>query len=124
MRISWYKVFQKSAASEPGQVVVRDGERCVTFAQLLEAETSLAKKLMAIIGDVRCRPVAVFLPKCAETIIADTAIIHTGNAYMNMDVKTPPERLTNVLRTVQPLLVITDAAHDKSVAQIAVRLVA
>ena len=124
MRINWYREFQASAVAEPARIVVRDGERSLTFAQLLEAETSLARKLVSLIGSARCRPVAVFLPKCAETIIADTAIIHTGNAYMNMDVKTPPERLTNVLRTVQPLLVITDAAHDKSVAQIAVRLVA
>ena len=119
MRVNWYNVFQQAAKAEPDLVVVRDGERCVTFAQLLEAETSLAKKIMAIVGDVRCRPVAVFLPKCAETIIADTAIIHTGNAYMNMDVKTPPERLTNVLKTAQPLLVITDEAHKKNIVQAA-----
>ena len=119
MRINWYKVFSESAETEPNRIVIRDGERCVTFAQLIEAETSLAKKIVSAVGTIRCRPVAVFLPKCAETIIADTAIIHTGNAYMNMDVKTPPERLTNVLKTAQPLLVITDEAHKKNIAQAA-----
>lgn len=116
MRINWYKVFVESAKAEPDRVVIREGERTVTFEQLLAAETSFAKKLAAIVGEARGRPVAVFLPKCVETIVADTAIIHTGNAYMNMDVKTPPERLTNVLKTAQPLLVITDDAHKKNIA--------
>lgn len=116
MRINWYKTFEASAKAEPERVVIRDGEKSVTFAELLAAETALAKKLVAMIGEARCRPIAVFLPKCAETIISDTAIIHTGNAYMNMDVKTPPERLANVLKTAQPLLVLTDSAHEKAIA--------
>ena len=119
MRTNWYKVFVESAQSEPARVVVCDGDRRITFSQLIAAETSLATKIVSMVGAIRCRPVAVFLPKCAETIIADTAIIHTGNAYMNMDVKTPPERLTNVLKTAQPLLVITDEAHRKNIAQAA-----
>lgn len=116
MRINWYKVFAESAQAEPERVVVRDGKRSVTFMQLEAMETSLAKKLATIEGDAKGRPVAVFLPKCVETIVADTAIVHTGNAYMNMDVKTPPERLTNVLKTAQPLLVITDEAHKKNIS--------
>ena len=119
MRINWYKVFETSAKAEPERVVIKDGERTLAFADVLVRETELAKKLVGLIGEVRCRPIAVFLPKCAETIIADTAIIHTGNAYMNMDVKTPPERLTNVLKTAQPLLVITDEAHKKNIVQAA-----
>lgn len=116
MRINWYKVFEASAKSEPGRVVVRDGERSVTFAEMKAMETELAGRIASLIGEAKGHPIAVFLPKCVETIVADTAIIHTGNAYMNMDVKTPPERLTNVLKTAQPLLAITDEAHKKNIA--------
>ena len=119
MRINWYRIFESSAKAEPAHIVIRDGERAISFAELHDAESVLAQRIVAKVGDVRCRPIAVFLPKCAETIISDTAIIHTGNAYMNMDVKTPPERLTNVLKTAQPLLVITDEAHKKNIAQAA-----
>jgi len=119
MRINWYKVFAESAADDPERVVIREGERSVTFAQLKAQETALARRIAALIGPAKGRPIAVFLPKCVETIVTDTAIIHTGNAYMNMDVKTPPERLTNVLKTAQPLLVITDEAHKKNIAQAA-----
>ena len=119
MRNNWYKVFSESALEEPSRVVIRDGERSVSALQLHEEETSLAKRIVSLTGAMIRRPVAVFLPKCAETIIADTAIIHTGNAYMNMDVKTPPERLANVLKTAQPLLVITDEAHKKNIVQAA-----
>ena len=96
----------------------------MVFSDLKAAETSLAKKIVADVGEVRGRPIAVFLPKCIETVVADTAIVHTGNAYMNMDVKTPPERLANVLRTARPLLVITDDAHKKSIETAAEGIVA
>ena len=38
---------------------------------------------------------------------------------MNMDVKTPPERLTNVLRQAQPLAIITDVKHKGIITPIA-----
>jgi len=127
MCINWYRVFAESAIAEPERIVIREGERSVTFAQLKTSETALARRIAALVGTAKGRPIAVFLPKCVETIVADTAIIHTGNAYMNMDVKTPVERLTNVLKTAQPLLVVTDEAHKKNIVQAAegiVRVVA
>ena len=119
MRTNWYNVFAASAKDEPNHVVVSDGDHAVSFSELLSEETAIARKIVSLIGSERCRPIAVFLPKCVGTIIADTAIIHTGNAYMNMDVKTPSERLTNVLKTVLPLLVITDEVHKKNIVQAA-----
>lgn len=124
MRIDGYRVFKSSAESEMSRIVIRDGNRSVTFAQLLAEETAFAKKIVALTGDVRCRPIAGFFLKYVEMIIADTAIIHTGNAYMNMDVKTPPEGLANVLRTAQPLLGVKDEAHKTNIALSALRLVA
>jgi len=116
MRINWYNVFAESAKEEPSQVIIRDGERAFTFGDVLREETALAERIASLVGETTCRPIAVFLSKCAETIIADTAIIHTGNAYMNMDVKTPSERLANVLKMAQPLLVLTDEAHKKNIS--------
>jgi len=115
MRNNWYKVFDESAKAEPCTVAVRDGNRTITFEELQTAETILAGKIVERIGDQCCRPIAVFLPKCIETVIADTSIVHTGNAYMNMDVKTPSERLANVLKTALPLLVITDEEHRRNI---------
>ena len=99
-------------------VAVVDGDNRLSFGELRAAETKIADWLAATYKTTH-RPVAVFLPKCIHTIAADLAIIHSGNAYMNMDVKTPPERLTNVLNQAQPFCIITNNKYCGIIGPIA-----
>ena len=69
-----------------------------------------AKRIAALIvqrQDTMRQPVAVFLPKCARTVLANLGILYSGNCYMNLDVKSPPERLKRILENVAPLVTIT-----------------
>ena len=118
MTTNLIQFFEKTASYNREAVAIRDGELSVSFGELKDQETKYADWLAATYKVTR-RPVAVFLPKCAHTIAADLAIIHSGNAYMNMDVKTPPERLTNVLRQAQPLCIITNEKYRGIIEPIA-----
>lgn len=106
--------FEKTAAESPEKVAVRDGDRDLTFSALAGAAKGLAIRLREVCGGETGRPVAVYLPKSIECIVADLGIVYAGNAYMNLDVKTPAQRIENILRNVQPLCVITDAAHREA----------
>lgn len=110
--------FLKTAAENSVAVAVRDGERTITFGELKEVETKIADWIATEYKETK-RPIAVFLPKCSEAVIADLAIIHSGNAYMNMDVKTPVERLTNILKQSHPLVIITNAKYKAIIGVIA-----
>lgn len=110
--------FSKADSASLNATAIRDGELTVSFEDLRSQEIKYADWLATTYKATR-RPVAVFLPKCAHTIVADLAIIHSGNAYMNMDVKTPSERLTNVLKQAQPLCIITNAKYCGIIAPIA-----
>ena len=118
MHTNLIQYFLSTAADNADVIAIRDGDTSVSFAQLKVAETTVAEWLAASFKTTR-RPIAVFLPKCAHTIVADLAIIHSGNAYMNMDVKTPPERLANVLKQAQPLCIITNAKYRSIIEPIA-----
>lgn len=110
MRTNLVQDFIATAKTHPTAIAVRDGDRSTTFLEVQEGELKIADWLSSTFKVTR-RPVAVFLPKCVQTVVADLAIIHSGNAYMNMDVKTPPERLANVLKQAQPFCVITNAKY-------------
>ena len=110
MKTSLIQYFKETADANPEAVAIRDGKVSVSFGRLKAQEVKYADWLAAAYKVTR-RPVAVFLPKCAHAIVADLAVIHSGNAYMNMDVKTPPERLANVLRQAQPLCIITSEKY-------------
>jgi len=103
--------FAKILEEVPEKTAVIDGERKITFAGLSERALALAALLrQSHNGQIR-RPVAVYLPKSIESIVSDLGIIYSGNAYMNLDVKTPGQRIANILDLIQPLCVVTDETH-------------
>ncbi len=118
MRTSLIQFFETTVKANTDSIAIRDGEMSVSFGELKTQEAKYADWLAATYRVTR-RPIAVFLPKCVHTIAADLAIIHSGNAYMNMDVKTPPERLTNVLKQAQPLCIITNEKYRGIIESIA-----
>ncbi len=107
MHYNFYNEFADTVKNNPQKVAVYDGGVSVTFYQLHARELKFAVCLDSVIAGKIKTPVGVFLPKCTDSIAADIAIIHTGNFYMNLDVKYPEERLRNVFKTVQPSCVVT-----------------
>lgn len=103
--------FEKTVEQYGHKVAVIDGERQITFNALASSAwavgTAVYKKSNAQIK----QPVAVFLPKSIECIAADIGIVYSGNAYMNLDVKTPMQRIGNIIKLVQPAYIITDEKY-------------
>jgi amino acid adenylation domain-containing protein len=93
----------------PDKVALIDGDLRCSFAELAVRAKRCAARLVAR-ADVLNSPVAVFLPKGADVVVADLGIAYSGNIYMNLDVKLPAQRLRNILAHVGPHLVITSRA--------------
>ncbi|MBQ9478250.1 MAG: amino acid adenylation domain-containing protein, partial [Selenomonadaceae bacterium] len=88
------------------KVAVVDGERQTTFGSLFDRAGFLGERLIDAF-DVRRMPIAVYMPKSAEQIAVDIAIIYSGNAYMNIDVKQPVGRTEAILNHICPAGVLT-----------------
>jgi D-alanine--poly(phosphoribitol) ligase subunit 1 len=93
-------------AQVPDKIAVVDIDRDFTFSQLNDLSSRLASHIASLSKETR-KPIAVFLPKTALTIIANLAIIKSANFYTNLDEKSPPERLEKLLKNVAPLIVFT-----------------
>ena len=113
MKINLIEYFIETANSFPNRAAVIDGERQMTFGALDEKARQLAKVLIDSCG-CKNRPIAMFMPKSIEAAQADLAITYSGNAYMNLDVKNPAERLGNILALIQPAAVVTNN-HFKAI---------
>lgn len=110
--------FEKTVQTFPDKTAVIGGDRAITFAALSRQAKSLAVYLRKKVGGAIRLPIAVFLPKSIESVTGDLAIVYSGNAYMNLDVKTPAQRIRNILELVQPLCVVTDEAHKAQLAEV------
>ncbi len=89
-----------------------EGGNTVTFQELYEQSERLATHIIRSYPDTGV-PIGVFLPKSSLAVIADMAILYSGNCYMNLDVKSPLERIRIMVEHVGPLLLISTHAEEK-----------
>jgi len=118
MKINLIEYFVETVAKFPERNAIVNGERKVTFAEL----DVLARRLAGVIIEgihSKNRPVAVFMPKSVEALQTDLAITYSGNAYMNLDVKNPAERLGNIFALIQPAAVVTNTKFKAVIEPIA-----
>lgn len=118
MKINLIEFFRETVKGDPEKTAVVDGKATITFAGLDERSNRLAGFLSQLMkGDSR-KPVAVFMPKRIGAVVADVAILKSGNAFMNLDVKTPGERISNILELIKPVAIVTDSKSRASVEKI------
>lgn len=117
MKINLIEFFTETVKKFAARTAIIDGERSCTFAELDSCARKLANQIVTSC-DCQNRPIAVFMPKSIETAYADLAITYSGNTYMNLDVKNPAERLSNILSLVQPTAVITNTKFQSLIAAI------
>lgn len=115
MQSNMLAYFENGAARAcPDKVAIVDGATRLTFAEL-ESQAKRFASLLIARADVINQPVAVYLPKSAGVIVANLAILYTGNLYSNLDVKSPPQRLKNILANIGPRLVVTSRLRGEEV---------
>ncbi|MDR2085177.1 MAG: amino acid adenylation domain-containing protein [Bacteroidales bacterium] len=114
MKINIIEYFIETVLNNKNKTAVIDGERSITFEEL----DKYSRKLAALIiqkKDIKNLPVAVYLPKSIESVCANMAITYSGNIYMNLDIKTPAERIKNILELISPAILITNSNLIKNI---------
>lgn len=112
--------FEATLAAYPDRIAVYDGERSVTFQQLYERVLYEADRISQKLAGKTGQVIGVFLPKSLEAVVADLAILYSGNAYMNLDVKYPEQRMCAILEQVCPALLIAGGESCPSAGKIPV----
>ena len=115
MKINLIEYFEDTVKHFPQKNAVLDKDRAISFAKLRQDSLSVASNILSIKEGMN-RPVAVYLNKSIESICADLGILYSGNFYMNLDVKTPAERIKNILDVISPSVIITNNQHLKNIA--------
>jgi D-alanine--poly(phosphoribitol) ligase subunit 1 len=111
MQINVIEYFEKGALRiSKDKVAVREQGHDYTFGEIERFAKNCAALILKRISDSK-QPIPVFLPKSAQNIVADIGILYSGNAYANLDIKSPPQRLKGMLQNLNPPVIITSAAH-------------
>nr|WP_225443671.1 non-ribosomal peptide synthetase [Lolliginicoccus lacisalsi] len=90
----------------PGSPAITCGEHHLTHRDL-EARTNRVARALARRGIGPEHIVALDLPSSIDLIVHAHAVIKAGAAYLPLDRSLPEDRLTRMLRTARPSLVVT-----------------
>lgn len=114
MMINLLESFDETVEGSKEKIAVKHNDDSITFRELRDRAQSIATLLISAVEAVTNKPIAVFLPKEINTVIADIGIMYSSNPFMNLDVKTPKERIMNIFELVRPAAVITSAKYKKN----------
>ncbi|MBD0695624.1 amino acid adenylation domain-containing protein [Streptomyces sp. CBMA123] len=99
------ELFSAQAARTPDAVAVRCGPAALTFAELERRSNRLAHRLAAL-GVRAGAPVALALPRSADTLVAMLAVLKAGGACVSLDLAHPRQRLAAVLADARPVCAV------------------
>jgi amino acid adenylation domain-containing protein len=103
------ELLASAAAAHPDAVAVLDGARKVSYRELDEWSTRLARMLIeAGVGPERA--VGVAMDRCVEVVVAWWAVVKAGGVYVAVDRAHPVERIATVLDTAGAVCVLTSGA--------------
>lgn len=105
--------FKETVNRIPNQVAVIHKSETISFGELNAKARCVASYLLEKVKVSLGKPIAIYLPKEINTIIADISAMYAGCPFVNLDVKTPRERICNTLSLIMPEVVVTSRKYEK-----------
>ena len=117
MRINLVQLFEETVSRYPQKTAVIDKDRNASFSDVRQKAMQTAATI-ARLDIPQNKPIGVFLDKSVESVYADLGILYAGDFYMNLDIKTPAERIRNILQLTEPAAIISTNIQIKSIAAV------
>jgi amino acid adenylation domain-containing protein len=103
--------FADQVARAPDAPAIESAAGTLTYAELDARAEALAARL-ALAGAGAETPVAVLMPRSADLVVAQLAVLKAGGHYVPLDPAQPRPRLAALLRDAGVRIALTVAGHD------------
>lgn len=108
--------LEETTLKFPNKIAFEEINRTVTYEEF----TQNAKKIGSGISNIEKinQPIAIFLDKsvgCLETMMG---VLYSGNFYTVLDTKSPLERISSILSTLNPIAIISDNKNKAKLANL------
>ncbi|MCC4598379.1 amino acid adenylation domain-containing protein, partial [Xanthomonas campestris pv. phormiicola] len=113
-----HQLFEAQARRTPDAIAVASDRHCVSYAALDAKANRLAQRLLAL-GLRAGQRVAIALPRSAELVVAQLAVLKCAAAYVPLDDAHPSERLLALIADAQASVLIHAADSALAPAQVA-----
>ena len=98
--------LEYSVKKFPDNIAVEDKNGKLSYKALWDKAQRYANVIKKT-GIKMQKPIAVYLPKSVECIVAFMGILYAGNCYVPVDTNMPTERLDKIFTNLQPEVILT-----------------
>ncbi len=98
--------LKESAKKYPDKIALIDENRKITFNELDCEARKVARAIVNSCGDIKNQPIAVYMEKSVDCIVAFLGVVYSGNFYSPLDLKMPSVRIERIMNVLQPAAVI------------------
>lgn len=107
-----------AAKKYPHKTAVSDVEGEISFCELQRQAQNLATDICKTVGNAINQPVAIYMKKGLNCIVAFLAVAYSGNFYSPIDIASPAERINTIMHVLKPKCIVTDKSGLKTVESI------
>lgn len=106
-----HEMVDRQAAATPDAIAVRFEDGSITYRDLIARADALARRLIGA-GVAPETPVAIYLDRSADYVIAMLAVLKAGGAYVPLDPIYPPARVDAIIDEADVKIVLTSAGLE------------
>jgi D-alanine--poly(phosphoribitol) ligase subunit 1 len=110
LKINLIEYLKATVKKYPNKIAIHDNLEVISFLQLDGFSDKIALAIRNK-NNISRLPIAVFMPKNCWSVIAFVGIYKSGNFYVPLDTKSPIDRISKILDTLNSKCIITDTNH-------------
>ncbi|NMC27436.1 MAG: amino acid adenylation domain-containing protein [Syntrophomonadaceae bacterium] len=107
--------FENTLLVHRNKTAIIDQDKVLTFGEWEQAAKRLCMAIREKSAAIR-KPIGVYLPKSADSLVSFMAILYSGNIYVPLDIKSPAGRTQSMMENLHHPLVITSAEYLEELA--------
>jgi len=110
MKINLIEYFENTVGLYPEKLAVVDSLSKLKFKDLKQKSTLIAHEISKLNNSIN-KPVAIYLPKTTDAAASFIGTLYSGNCYTPLDTKNPIVRIESILKTLDPICIITNNSY-------------
>ena len=112
--LTYCEILSRTTKRYPDSVAIETRDERLTYTELTEQVVHRARCLAAA-GVRRGDIVGICLPRGAEMVVSQLAVMHAGAAYLPLDPSYPAERLAYMVRDSRTMTVLVNAETESRI---------
>jgi amino acid adenylation domain-containing protein len=117
MKCNLFEYFNETQNVFSNKIAIDDNQGKITFKELNDFSNKIAVSIFKGLKSTN-NPIPVFLPKSRWSVSSFIGIFKTGNFYVPLDVKSPIERISKILHTLNSECIITNRENKSKLIEI------